>query len=104
MGSELKWVRDSEVRRTLQKTAEQWQTLKKTIDLVSDSLTEDVEMEGTLVAANAKTRAFVLQSGPDYISPSLPGASSLKAQSRRRAKDYRFSLKKPCGAIMQPTG
>ena len=42
-------------------------SLKDTISLVRDSQTDDVEIEGILIAANFKARAFIIQSGDESI-------------------------------------
>jgi hypothetical protein len=94
MGSELAWVRDNKVERTIEKTAEQWKQLKETIDLVSDKLEEEIEIEGTLIAANAKTRAFVLEAGREYISGRFVEGVLSKSKAAEVPKDYRFVLRK----------
>lgn len=94
VGSELSWMRGNIVQRVIQKSPEQWRELKETIDMVSDKITEDIELEGTLIAANAKTRAFVLQSGRDYISGRFMEGVLSKHRAAEIPKDYRFFLRK----------
>jgi hypothetical protein len=94
MGSKLTWMRDSNIQRVLTKTPEDWKNLKETIDLVSDSLTEDVEIDGVLIAVNFKTKAFVIQSGGDYISGRFRENVISKSKAAEIPKDYRFFLKK----------
>jgi hypothetical protein len=94
MGSKLTWMRDSNIQRVLTKTPEDWKNLKETIDLVSDSLTEDVEIDGVLIAVNFKTKAFVIQSGGDYISGRFREKVISRSKAAEIPKDYRFFLKK----------
>ncbi|MDH4444232.1 MAG: hypothetical protein QE267_03790 [Akkermansiaceae bacterium] len=94
MGSKLTWMRDSNIQRVLTKTPEDWKNLKETIDLVSDSLTEDVEIDGVLIAVNFKTKAFVIQSGGDYISGRFRENVISRSKAAEIPKDYRFFLKK----------
>jgi plasmid maintenance system antidote protein VapI len=94
MGSKLTWVRNSKIQRVLTKTPEDWKNLKETIDLVSDSLTEDVEIDGILIAVNFKTKAFVIQSDGEYISGRFRENVISKNKAAEIPKDYHFILKK----------
>jgi hypothetical protein len=94
MGSKLTWMRDSKIQRVLAKSPDDWKSLKDTIDLVSDSLTETVEIDGILIAANYKTRAFVIQSGEDYIHGRFRENVITRANVAQIPKDYRFILQK----------
>ena len=88
----LNWVKGSDVKRTLLKTTGQWQELKEIIELVSDSMTQQIEIIGTLIAANTKTRAFVIQSEKDYISGKFREGVVSKSSTASIPKDYKFVL------------
>lgn len=94
MGSKLTLVRDNRVQRVLSKSPDDWKSLKDTISLVSDSQTDDVEIEGILIAANVKTRAFIIQSGDDYIHGRFRENVITPNNVAQIPKDYRFFLKK----------
>lgn len=94
MGSKLTLVRDNRVQRVLAKSPEDWRSLKDTISLVSDSQTDDVEIEGILIAANVKTRAFIIQSGDEYIHGRFRENVITPNNVAQIPKDYRFYLKK----------
>ena len=94
MGSKLTWMRDSKIQRVLTKSPDDWKSLKDTIGLVSDSLTDDVEIDGILIAANVKTRAFVIQSGDEYIHGHFRENVITRNNVAQIPKDYRFILKK----------
>jgi len=93
-GSRLDWVRDSQIRSTIAKSADQWKELKTTIDEVSDKLTEEIEIEGTLIAANYKTRAFVLQSGREEIHGRFRVGVLTEEKSAEIPVHYRFIIEK----------
>ena len=94
MGSKLTWMRDSKIQRVLAKSPEDWKNLKETIDMVSDKLTEDVEIDGVLIAANYKTRAFVIQFGQEYIHGYFRENVITRNNVAQIPKDYHFVLKK----------
>lgn len=94
MGSKLTVVRDNHIQRVLSKSADDWKSLKDTISLVSDSQTDDVEVDGILIAANVKTRAFIIQSGEEYIHGRFRQNVITPNNVAQIPKDYRFYLKK----------
>lgn len=94
LDANLDWVTGGNVNRTLAKTASQWQELKEMIELVSDDLTEEVEVVGTLIAANIKTRGFVIQADKDYISGKFKEGVVSKSNTASIPKDYKFVLER----------
>lgn len=94
MDSRLDWVRDSKIERTLNMSVDRWAELKDTIDLVSDEMTEDVEILGTLIAANIKTRAFVIQTEDETIAGKFEDGVINRTNSASIPKDYKFHLKR----------
>ena len=92
MDAEVSWLRDSEVRRVVRKSPEQWRELKETIDLVSDSLSDEIEMDGILIAANSKTRAFVIDSGGDLVHGRFREGLLSRSKVAEIPKDYHFVL------------
>jgi hypothetical protein len=94
MASKLTLIRDNRIQRVLAKSPQDWKNLKDTISQVSDSQTEDVEIEGILIAANVKTRAFIIQAGADYIHGYFRENVITRQNVAHIPKDYRFSLKK----------
>jgi hypothetical protein len=94
MGSKLTLVRDNHIQRVLSKSPDDWKSLKYTISLVSDSQTDDVEIDGILIAANVKTRAFILQSGDEYIHGRFRENVITPNNVAQIPKDYHFYLKK----------
>ncbi|MEE4209426.1 MAG: hypothetical protein V2I43_09190 [Parvularcula sp.] len=94
LDARLNWVQGTDIKRTLAKSVEQWQELKENIELVSDSMTEQVEVVGTLIAANIKTRAFVVQSEKDYISGKFREGVVSKGNTASIPKDYKFVLER----------
>ena len=61
---------------------------------MSDSLTETVEISGMRIAANYKTRAFVIQSGEDYIHGRFRENVISRSNVAQIPKDYRFIIEK----------
>jgi hypothetical protein len=94
MGSKLTLVRDNRIQRELTKSPDEWRSLKDTISLVSDSQTEDVEIDGILIAANVKTRAFIFQAGDETIHGRFRENVVTPNNVAQIPKDYRFFLKK----------
>lgn len=93
--SSIQWVRDAEHTKSLNKTPVEWQALKKTIEMVSDSLTEEIKLRGILIAANIKTQAFVIE-GPnkDLVSGKFAEGVVSRDRAAHVPRDYEFTLQK----------
>ena len=94
MGSKLTLVRNNHIQRVLSKSPDDWRSLKDTISLVSDSQTDDVEIDGVLIAANVKTRAFIIQAGDECIHGRFQQNVITAQKVALIPKEYRFYLKK----------
>lgn len=94
MDSRLDWVRESKIERTLNMSVDKWSQLKETIDMVSDKITEEVEVLGTLIAANIKTRAFVIQAEHETIAGKFEDGVINRNNAASIPRDYKFHLKR----------
>ena len=93
--SSIQWIRDPQQTKSLNKTPVEWLALKKTIEMVSDSLTEEIVLMGTLIAANIKTQAFVIQtSSAEQISGKFADGVISRNRVAQIPKDYSFTLHK----------
>ena len=92
--TEVAWWKDAKQKRAVQHTPESWRRLRETISMVSDTLTEPMEVTGVLVAANMKTKRFVIETGDMDISGRFDDAISarhvVKIPHRYKAELERF--------------
>lgn len=94
MGARLTLMRDSKTQRVLTKSSEDWKSLKDTISRVSDKETDKLEIEGILIAANVKTRAFIIQTGEGDLHGRFRENVITRQNVAQIPKDYRFTLEK----------
>lgn len=92
--SRLDWVRERKVERTLAKTSEQWMELKDMIAMVSDDFVDEIQVVGTLIAANVKTGAFVIQAEDQQISGKFKEGVITQGRTASIPKDYKFTIER----------
>jgi hypothetical protein len=92
--SSVGWTRDSLQTKFIHKSPEQWRSLKETIELVSDSLTEEIRIRGVLIAANVRTRAFVIEAPNETIHGKFADDVISRTRAAQVPKDYHFTLQK----------
>lgn len=93
-GADVSWIRDNQPRVSIRKSLDDWKELKEIIGLVSDVKTEEIEVEGVLVAANVKTHAFAIECGDEVFSGKFVDGLISSNRAASLPWRYRFVLRK----------